>query len=405
LIGWQNLPAFKPKKIVSHCHSITTRNFYTFLSENCNNIDYIGVKFYRKFASNKPTMSDIHESVKDYYGKELEKSEDLKTNACCTLVEPPKYIKNILSKIHDEVMSKYYGCGLTIPNKLEGLKVLDLGSGSGRDVYIASKLVGESGQVIGVDMTEEQLDVAHKHIDYHTEAFGFKTSNVKFIKGNLDELDTLGLDKGSFDLIISNCVINLVKDKQKVLNDVYDLLKPGGEMYFSDVYSDRRIPQELQDHPVLWGECLSGALYWNDFLNFAQKAGFTDPRSMESRPITVENPELEELLGNIKFFSVTYRLFKIEGLEKDCEDYGQALMYKGGIEYIGQSFHLDGHHEFLKGKVMPVCGNTYKMIHETRYRDHFEFYGTWDTHYGIFEGCGGAMPFSAEGSSDEADCC
>ena len=74
-------------------------------------------------------MSVIHESVKEYYGKELSKSEDLKTNACCTLDEPPQHIKNALSKIHDEVISKYYGCGLTIPDKLDGLKVLDLGCG------------------------------------------------------------------------------------------------------------------------------------------------------------------------------------------------------------------------------------------------------------------------------------
>jgi len=350
-------------------------------------------------------MSVIHEAVKEYYGKELTKSEDLKTNACCTLVEPPKYIKKALAKIHDEVMSKYYGCGLTIPDKLEGLKVLDLGCGSGRDVYLAAQLVGEHGKVIGLDMTEEQLEVAEEHIDYHTEVFGYKTSNVSFIKGNIDQLDACGLEKGSFDLIISNCVINLVEDKQKVLNDVYDLLKPGGEMFFSDVYSDRRMPKELIKNEVLWGECLSGALYWTDFLPFSRKAGFTDPRAVKSNPITVENEELQELLGNIQFFSVTYRLFKIEGLEKDCEDYGQAVCYKGGITNVGDAFHLDDHHEFPKGKVMPVCGNTYKMLHETRYKAHFDFYGSWETHYGIFEGCGGAMPFSIDSNGGEEGCC
>ena len=350
-------------------------------------------------------MSVIHEAVKEYYGKELQQSEDLKTNACCTIEEPPKHIKAVLSKIHDEVMSKYYGCGLTIPDKLDGLKILDLGCGSGRDVYIASALVGEKGKVIGLDMTDEQLEVAQKHVDYHAEAFGHSGTNVSFVKGNIDALDTLGLEKNSFDLIISNCVINLVENKQKVLNDVYDLLKPGGEMYFSDVYSDRRMPKSLTQNEVLWGECLSGALYWNDFLTYSRKAGFTDPRTVESHPITVENEDLQELLGNIKFFSVTYRLFKIEGLEKDCEDYGQAIAYKGGIPNVGESFHLDDHHEFPVGKVMPVCGNTYKMIHDTRYKEHFDFYGTWDTHYGIFEGCGGAMPFSIDENSDAANCC
>lgn len=350
-------------------------------------------------------MNELHESVKDYYGKELQKSEDLKTNACCTIDEPPQHIKNALAKIHDEVMAKYYGCGLTIPDQLEGLRILDLGCGSGRDVYIAAQLVGENGHVVGLDMTEEQLAVAQKHMDYHTEAFGYKTSNVSFIKGNLDNLGELNLEKESFDLIISNCVINLVENKDKVLKDAFDLLKPGGEMYFSDVYCDRRIPEHLRKDQVLWGECLSGALYWNDFLTTARKAGFTDPRTVESHSITVENRELEEKLGDILFFSVTYRLFKIDGLEKDCEDYGQAASYKGGIDHVMSSFHLDDHHPFQKGKIMSICGNTYKMLHETRYKEYFDFYGTWDTHYGIFEGCGGAMPFNAENDTVEGGCC
>ena len=227
-------------------------------------------------------MDTKHKEVQEYYGQELESSADLKTNACCTIQAPPKHILDALTQIHDEVKDKYYVCGLTIPYELEGLRVLDLGSGSGRDCFIASKLVGQKGEIIGIDMTDEQLAVANKHIDYHTKEFGYKYSNVKFIKGNIDNLDQLDLEEGSFDLIISNCVINLALDKQKVLNDAFRLLKPGGEMYFSDVYSDRRISQKLQKDPVLWGECLSGALYWNDFLHYSKKAGFTDPRSVEN---------------------------------------------------------------------------------------------------------------------------
>lgn len=346
-----------------------------------------------------------HEEIKDYYGKTLEKSEDLKTNACCTLVEPPQYIKDALSNIHDEVMAKYYGCGLTIPYQLEGLRVLDLGSGSGRDCYIASQLVGQDGEVIGVDMTDEQLDVANRHIDYHIDTFGYDRSNIKFIKGNIESLDTLGLEEGSFDLIISNCVINLATDKDKVLRDAYKLLKPGGEMYFSDVYSDRRISQELQNDPILWGECLSGALYWNDFLRASKNAGFTDPRSMKYNPITIENKEVELKCGDIKFFSVTYRLMKIDGLEDECEDFGQAVAYKGGIPNVEGSWNLDDHHNFPIGKIMPVCGNTYLMLYATRFNQYFDFYGTWDTHYGVFEGCGGSMPFSTEEDGVDGSCC
>jgi hypothetical protein len=176
-------------------------------------------------------------------------------------------------------------------------------------------------------------------------------------------------------------------------------------MYFSDEYSDCRIPQHLQEDKVLWGECLSGALYWNDFLRTAKKAGFTDPRAIEDKPITIENEAVEELVGDIKFYSVTYRLWKIEGLESDCEDYGQAVAYKGGIPEEELGFLLDEHHYFPKGKVMSVCGNTYNMLHETRFKKHFDFHGTWDTHFGIFEGCGGNIPFTARENGDAASCC
>jgi len=379
---------------------IRTNHSKCFLNDIETRIQYL------TFVVENITMGNKHEEVQEYYGKELTNTEDLKTNACCTLVAPPKHIQNILSKIHDEVVTKYYGCGLTIPNELSGKKILDLGSGSGRDCYIASSLVGEKGEVIGVDMTDAQLDVANRHIDFHTEAFGFKKANVKFLKGNIEKLDELDLEEGSFDIIISNCVINLATDKGKVLRDAFKLLKPGGELYFSDVYSDRRIPQHLQDDPVLWGECLSGALYWNDFHKAARNAGFTDPRTIENKEITVENEELQEKLGNIKFFSVTYRLFKIDGLEEDCEDYGQAVRYKGTIERKPNIFHLDDHHPFQKGKIESVCGNTYMMLKETRFAEHFDFFGDFSTHYGIFEGCGGAMPFSIEGEgTGEGACC
>jgi SAM-dependent methyltransferase len=349
-------------------------------------------------------MNLKHNEIQAYYGKTLENSSDLKTNACCTLQAPPRHIQEVISEIHDEVKNKYYGCGLTIPFELEGLRILDIGSGSGRDCFIASKLVGENGEVIGVDMTDEQLEVANAYVDYHTEKFGYRKSNVKFVKGNIDNLDDLNLEKESFDLVISNCVINLSLDKKKLLESIYKLLKPGGEMYFSDVYSDRRIGIDLQNDPVLWGECLSGALYWNDLLKYSKSVGFTDPRVVENHPIGIENAEIEAKIGGIKFFSVTYRLFKINGLEEDCEDYGQAVRYKGSV--IGQphSYDLDDHHHFPKGKMMPVCGNTFRMLSDTRLAKHFECFGTWETHFGIFEGCGGNMPFTLDGVSRESCC-
>jgi SAM-dependent methyltransferase len=346
----------------------------------------------------------MRNDVQDYYGKQLQSSEDLQTNACCDQ-EPPEHLKPLLAQLHDEVITRYYGCGLVAPEQLDGMRILDLGSGSGRDVYLLSALVGEAGEVVGVDMTDEQLEVARRHQDYHREQFGYATSNVRFLKGYIEELDQLDLKDGYFDIIISNCVINLSTDKAKVLQDVKRLLKPGGEFYFSDVYADRRVPAALVNDPVLYGECLSGALYWNDFLNLGKRSGFADPRLVESRRLTIENPAIEKKLGNIRFYSATYRLFNIEGLEPACEDYGQAVIYKGTMENCPHAFLLDDHHIIETGKVFPVCGNTWLMLEKSRFPEHFEFIGNFKTHYGIFEGCGLNVPFEDNEEGGAASCC
>ena len=146
--------------------------------------------------------------------------------------------------------------------------------------------------------------------------------------------------------------------------------------------------------------------YWNDFLRVAKKVGFTDPRNMKSNPIAIENKDVQDQCGDIQFFSVTYRLWKIDNLEDECEDFGQAVAYKGGIPNVVGSWNLDDHHNFPVGKIIPVCGNTYLMLHATRFNKYFDFYGNWDTHYGVFEGCGGAMPFSMDTTeSIEGSCC
>ena len=335
----------------------------------------------------------MRQEVQDYYGKTLQSSDDLKTDACCTDTDLPRYIKTALSNVHDEVLARYYGCGLVAPEKLKGARILDLGSGSGRDCYVLSQLVGEDGYVVGVDMTDEQLDIANKHIDFHADKYGYKSSNVEFRKGYLESLEDLNLEENSFDIIVSNCVINLCQDKEAVLKQAYNLLKPGGEIYFSDVYSDKRVPEALLSDPVLYGECLSGALYWNDFQNLAKKCGFLDPRLVEDRPLAINNNAIKAKLGNIKFFSATYRLFKLPELEPACEDYGQAVIYKGDIPHHPEAFELDKHHFIETGKVFPVCGNTWRMLNDTRFKEHFEFIGTWNKHYGIFDGCGTSLPY------------
>ena len=347
----------------------------------------------------------MYDSVKDYYGKVLQGSDDLKTNACCTGAELPAYIREALSDIHDEVLTRYYGCGLIAPQQLKGCHILDLGSGSGRDCYVLSRLVGEDGAVVGIDMTPEQLEVANRHINYHTDKYGYQQPNVRFLEGYLERLHELDLPDNSFDIIVSNCVINLSPDKPAVLREALRLLKPGGELYFSDVYASRRVPTELLEDPVLYGECLSGALYWNDFITLAKKTGFLDPRLVESSPITIENRAIEEKIGHIDFWSATWRLFKLPELESACEDYGQAVIYKGTIEHCPKQFVLDNHHVIETGKVFPVCGNTWQMLHETRFQEHFEFIGDMSTHYGIYTDCGTPVPFEQQATTESSGGC
>ena len=353
-------------------------------------------------------MSDkdtLHESVRQYYGTALQGSADLRTDACCTPGAVPEYLKPLLADIHPEVSGRYYGCGLVAPDLLEGLRVLDLGCGSGRDLYLLSRLVGEAGEVVGVDMTADQLAVAARHQDYHRDRYGYRRSNVRLIEGRIEHLETLGLEPESFGLIVSNCVVNLSPDKPAVLAQAQALLKPGGELYFSDVYADRRVPSELAADPVLYGECLAGALYWNDFLHLARNAGFTDPRLVADRPIGISDPQIEERVAPARFYSATYRLFKLCGLEPDCEDYGQAVAYRGTLPRHPGAWPLDKHHRFSTGKVKAVCGNTWRMLAETRLRPHFDFYGAGGQHLGLFEGCGGGLPFTVEGDGQTATCC
>ena len=347
------------------------------------------------------------EVVKEYYGKVLKGSEDLQTSACCDVADMPRYLTELIANVHDEVVARYYGCGLCIPTALQSCNVLDLGCGTGRDVYILSQLVGEAGSVTGVDMTAEQLATADAHRSWHAKKFGYAESNVRFLQGYLEKLGTLDLEPGSFDVIVSNCVINLCMDKPAVLRGAFNLLKHGGELYFADVYCDRRLPDEVRSDPLLYGECLGGALYWNDFLPMAKKAGFLDPRLVSSRPIEIDNPYMREKLGNARFFSATYRLFKLDELEPACEDYGQAVVYRGGVAEQPETFVLDDHHIIERGRVFPVCGNVWRMLADTRFQPYFDFIGDFSRHFGIFPGCGTPSPFdeAQDAGNGSVSCC
>ncbi|MEM1381171.1 MAG: methyltransferase domain-containing protein [Pseudomonadota bacterium] len=343
------------------------------------------------------------ENSQQYYGKVLASSDDLKTDACCTLEAPPVAVREALANVHEDVTSRYYGCGLVAPEALEGLSILDLGSGTGQDAYVLAQLVGPKGRVVGVDATPEQLAIANGTKAWHADRFGF--DNVSFLEGDIERLGDLPLDAGSFDVIVSNCVINLVADKPAVFREAFRLLRQGGELYFSDVYADRRIPQALQRDPVLHGECISGALYWGDFDRLAREAGFDDPRLVTDRPLAIGDAEQQAKVEGYRFTSATYRLFKVEGLERQNEDYGQAVRYLGSIPGHAQSLAFDGRFTFDTGRPVPVCGNTFLMLQQSRFADHFDFMGDTEVHHGPFPGASRSYPYTDSAEPAAAGCC
>ncbi|CAJ0952445.1 unnamed protein product [Ranitomeya imitator] len=259
-----------------------------------------------------------HVTGQEYYGKFLKSAKDLKTNACVTPSKPvPKFIQEALTEVHQEVSSRYYGCGLVVPECLENCTILDLGSGSGRDCYMLSKLVGRKGHVTGVDMTDEQIEISKQYIDYHMKKFGYQQPNINFVNGYIEDLKSAGIADQSFDIIISNCVINLSPDKKAVLREAYRVLKDGGEIYFSDVYSSKPIPDALKQNKVLWGECISGALSWKDLYLIAEEIGFSPPRLVTSSSISVNNEEFEDIIGRFSAYDFSHKKSKLQGVVRN----------------------------------------------------------------------------------------
>ncbi len=349
-----------------------------------------------------PGNETVHEKVRSYYGETLRGTGDLRTSACCINTEVPLHVRETLALLHPEVTERFYGCGSPIPDALEGATVLDLGCGTGRDVFVLSRLVGESGRVIGVDMTAEQLAIAERHRDYHAAAFRHARSNVTLLSGDLAALDRLGIEDGSVDVVVSNCVLNLVPDKARAFEQIVRVLKPGGELYFSDVFADRRLPAALMEDPVLLGECLAGALYTEDFRRLLAALGIHDPRICERSPIDITDELIRERIGFARFDSITWRAFKLS-LEDRCEDYGQVATYLGTLVGKPHGFDLDDHHAFETGKPERVCGNTADMLVDTRYRRHFRVTGDKRRHFGLFD-CSTPAASASPATSGQACC-
>ena len=349
-------------------------------------------------------MKDTHEMVKEYYSSvSTENDGQLATSVCCCSSHGmSQQIKEISSQLPDEIITKYYGCGSPLPDALEGCTVLDLGCGTGRDCYVAAKLVGPSGRVIGVDMNDDQLGIAEKYHQEMAARWGF--DNVEFRKGYIEDLKSAGIQDGSVDVVISNCVINLADEKQKIFSEIWRVLKNGGELYFSDIFADRRVPDEINHDPVLLGECLGGSMYVEDFRRMLYRAGWNDYRVVSCTDVPINNREIEEKVGNISYTSDTIRAVKLpEFIEDAAENDGQFLRYDGGIPEHQHSWSLDMNHTFVKDLPVSVSGNTCAMIQHTCFSKYFTVFGDRSHHFGWFEEPESCC--SNDGEDSQGGCC
>jgi arsenite methyltransferase len=240
-------------------------------------------------------IDEITQAVSDRYAKAASTGEQM----CC----PTSYdMAHLKSFIPDEVLKVSYGCGT--PAGLETVKqgetVLDIGSGGGIDCFEASRLVGSSGRVIGIDMTDTMLEIARKHAAVVASNLGYAASNVDFRKGLADAMP---VEDETADLIISNCVINLAPDKRKVFREMFRVAKSGGRFTISDIVADQPVPQYLVHDAQKWGDCLSGALTLTDYMAGLVEAGFLAVHLTKFSPWQV--------IDGIHFFSVTLTGYKL----------------------------------------------------------------------------------------------
>ena len=310
---------------------------------------------------------------------------------CCPVDYKSKYLK----VIPQEVIERDYGCGDPSRYLREGETVLDLGSGTGKICFIAAQIVGRNGKVIGVDMTDEMLEVARRNSPIVTERIGY--ANVEFRKGRIQDLalDLELLDRqlkrnpitdvasflaadelaeelrvkhpliasDSVDVVVSNCVLNLVepKSKRQLFEEIFRVLRKGGRAVICDIVSDEEVPEQLQNDPELWSGCISGALTEEGFLAAFENAGFYGIQILK------RDAKPWRTVQGIEFRSVTIEAFK--GKQGACFERNQAVIYRGPFKEVLD----DDNHRMERGKRYAMCDKTYNLYKKAPYSEFFEF--------------------------------
>jgi arsenite methyltransferase len=346
-------------------------------------------------------LTDLRSMLADYYGRQITKTADLITNACCD-VQTMQEHASVAAMIPPVARDRYFGCGSPIPNDrstLSGLTAVDLGCGSGVDAMILRYYLGPAGKMIGIDMTEEQLEAARSASGEFMRNVDFSPESLEFRKDFIETADSIPDE--SVDLVVSNCVINLSPRKDLVFQTIRRILKPGGEFFISDIVADRRV--DLADDAILVAECLGLAPYINDVRDWMDDCGFFDTRVYSER-ILPENERITSRGEAARFISLTWRGFKLESMDRRCEDYGQLATYRGSLPDSPAYFRLDQGHLFEVGRPTAVCRNTARMLAETRLSQHMDVTPPIK-HFGLFQNCAAPSAAAAGAGIAAGACC
>lgn len=314
-------------------------------------------------------MTDHHltDVVRGFYNK-----LNVEVNFVCRcndeqLTEQQKADFNRLS---EDIKKRYYGSGLNFPENVQGKRILDIGCGSGSFVFLLSKLVGPTGYVVGIDVTDGLIQTAKEQTEYHCKQWGYDKPNCEFHVLNAERMeDKFKADE--FDIIVSNGVFCLIPDKERAFRATFKMLKAGGQFYLNDVYAEKDPPAEHKDNATLWSLGTTGAMPWDTLAPVVGAVGFTTPYLTCAAPVNVKKEEYRVMLKNIRFTCAGWRLFK---LDAKAAKKGPALVtYNGGITDFPDAFPWDVDTTFKKGEGVEVDGELSTILSSIYLTDCFSF--------------------------------